>query len=314
MDALSDILRHVRLTASVFSRAELTSPWAVSTRGTDGGIFHAVLRGGGWIAVDGGQAQAFSSGDLMVLPRGDPHIMSDKPTRRAVALHELSERPGAGGLPTVRQGGAGPATSLLCGSFQVAEDSLEYVMPLLPPLLHVKAATAPGAAGTASWLSQTLDMLTSEVRGALPGTEVIRDRLADILAVQVLRVIIAEAPASAVGWLAGMRDPAVAKTLDSIHAAPAHSWTAARLARSAGLSRAGLFRKFAATVGETPTAYLTRWRMHLARIALSREGVTVAELAERVGYASEAAFTRAFRRHVGVTPAAFRKGERAPSS
>ncbi len=307
MDALSDILHHIRLTGSVFCRAELTGPWSVCTTGADGSIFHVIVRGAGFVTTEDGQQREYRSGDLIVLPRGQAHVMSDgrenATVAAAVPIRNLSPQAGQGGIPTVRHGGSGPPTSIVCGVFRVADDSTSYLLPLLPGLLHVQG----GRSNTARWLDQTLRMMAVEVDEASPGSDVMLDRLADILAVQVLRSVIADPPAEATGWLAALRDPVVARTLDSIHGDPARSWTADALAREVGMSRSVFFRRFSSLVGEPPSAYLTRWRMHMARIALSRETLGVAQVAERVGYASEAAFNRAFRRHTGMTPAAYRR-------
>ena len=224
----------------------------------------------------------------------------------AVPIRTLPSESGPGGIPTVRHGSDGATTSILCGVFRVADDSLDYLMPLLPGLLHVEG----GRSNTALWLDQTLRMMAAEVDESRPGSDAMLDRLADILAIQVLRSVIEDPPPEATGWLAALRDPMVARTLDLIHSDPARSWTAEILARGVGLSRSVFFRRFASLVGEPPTAYLTRWRMHKARLALSREALGVAEIAEQVGYASEAAFHRAFRRHTGMNPAAYRRHAR----
>lgn len=222
------------------------------------------------------------------------------PATPSVPIASLPGPPGPDGLPCVCHGGGGARTSILCGTFRFGPAAAELLLPLLPPLLVARGDGGP----TSSWMDATLRLLADELGGALPGAETVVSRLADVLFVHVLRAWMAQ-HAGEVGWLAAMTDPPLGRALAAMHARPERPWTAAELARVAGLSRSAFFDRFSARVGEAPAAYLARWRMHLARQAL-REGATLAEVATQVGYGSEAAFSKAFKRQTGSSPGEWR--------
>ena len=314
-DPLSLLLERSGVAGSVFCRAELTAPWSISTTGSgDPGagrpaIFHVIVRGAGFARVEPDRADegaspkevSWRSGDVIMMPHGDPHIMSSHPSERPVPIASLPSRPSEDGLPCITHGGDGPETSILCGTVRFSEEAEELLRPHLPPLLHLQCAQGPAAA----WLDATLRLLGAEVSGALPGADTVIARLAEVLFVQALRAWIRDLPRGEGGWLAALSDPNLSRVLGAIHEAPAEPWTVAMLARHAGLSRSVFYSRFTDVMGEPPATYLTRWRMHIARRAL-RRGDSVAEIAEQTGYGSEAAFSRAFKRTVGDTPSAWR--------
>ncbi len=303
MDALSRILEVAHVSGSLFSRAELDAPWGVHTRTMPDAIFHLVVRGSGYARLDRDEvAVPFRAGDLILMPVGDAHTMSDRPATEARAIEDLDFVPGSDGLPCITVDGGGPRTSLLCGMFTLAEDSREHVLPQLPPLIHVQGGTP-----TAAWLDQTMRVMADEVAADRPGSETILARLADILFVQVIRAWLEQSPTLAPGWLGALTDPQLARALSVIHDDPAGSWTAAALARRVGLSRTLFYERFTARVGETPAAYLTRWRMVVARMQMRRTDDGLAEIAEQVGYRSQASFHKAFKRVVGQSPGAWRR-------
>ncbi len=297
MDFLSRVLEVAEVRGSIFCRAELGAPWGVSTRGMEGAVFHVIVRGSAHLLVEGERPVSLRSGDLVVLPHGSPHVLADQPDTRPAHIATLPTTVGPDGLPCVTHGGDGPRTSIVCGSFRFSEEAGECLRPLLPTVLHVAGGSAAG------WLDTTLRVLADELDGARPGSQLLVSRLADMLFVQVLR---AWAATSGGGWLGALTDPHLARALSAIHGEPASPWTAASLARRAGLSRSAFYTRFQDRVGEAPSAYLTRWRMLLARRAL-RGGAGLAEIADRVGYGSEAAFSRAFKRQVGMPPSAWRR-------
>ena len=303
MDALSRILEVVHVSGSLFSRAELGAPWGVHSRAMPDAIFHVVVRGAGYLTLDTDDVPVpFRAGDLLVLTRGDAHTVSDQPESQVVAIEGLEYEAGEDGLGRIRVDGGGPLTSLLCGTFTLAGEARDHVVPLLPPLLHVQ-----GGSPTAAWLDQTLRVMADEVESGRPGSATVVARLADILFVQVLRAWLQEPDADRRGWLAALADPHLAKALALVHDAPAEPWTAEILARAAGLSRTVFYERFTAQVGESPAAYLTRWRMVVARAWMRRTGASLGEVAERVGYRSQAAFHKAFKRVVGTNPGAWRR-------
>lgn len=306
-DPLSAVLEHAGVSGTVFCRAQLGAPWSVSTRGSgpEGSerpaIFHVIVRGAGFVRVPdsptGREATAWRAGDVVFLPHGDAHVLASEPELAATPIATLAAPAGDDGLPCVTHGGGGPVTSILCGTVKFSADADELLRPQLPALLHLRCAEGPAAA----WLDATLRLLGAEVSGALPGAESVVARLAEVLFVQVLRAWIREAQGADAGWLAALGDPQLARALGRIHDAPAEDWTAEALARHAGMSRSAFYKRFNRVVGEPPAAYLTRWRMHLARRAL-RRGASLSETAVEVGYKSDAAFSRAFKRAVGASP------------
>jgi AraC-like DNA-binding protein len=304
VDALSDVLSKSRVKGAVFCRAELAAPWGVLTKGAEKAIFHVIVRGAG-CAIVGDQTVWWRAGDLVVLPHGHAHVLADSADTEPVWIGGLPSEPGADGLPCLTHGGQGAATSILCGSFELASEARELLLPALPPLLHVRGGEGPASA----WLDATLRLLASEAGGAAPGAAAVVSHLADVLFVHVLRAWMERETETSRGWLGALSDAQVARALGAIHRAPAQGWSVDDLAREAGMSRSALYTRFTDRVGEPPAAYLTRWRMHLARQAL-REGHGLATVASEVGYGSEAAFSRAFKRQVGVSPARWRSAAR----
>lgn len=301
MDALSNVLSNVRLEAGVFSRARLTAPWGVHSDQLGHSLFHVVVRGSGEIRRPGSDPVHFGAGDLLVLPRGDEHVMASGPEVPARPLRALPTEPGEDGVPCVVHGGEGVETMLLCGTFRVHPAARPFLTDRLPDLIHVQ----PDLNSTANWLDASLRLLTAEQLQRAPGSSALSARLAEMMFVQVLRAFAHTNPSGG-GWLAALFDPQLGQALSAMHADPTASWTVPALARRAGMSRSVFFERFKGVVGEAPSAYLTRWRMVMARIALT-EGSSLAEAATRSGYGSEASFSRAFKRALGVAPGAWRE-------
>jgi AraC-like DNA-binding protein len=308
MDALSEFLSTVRVEGSLFSRAELGAPWGVHTRGADGGgIFHAVVSGGGQLIVQGEPPRWFRAGDLLVMPHGHAHVLRDAPGSPERHISEYPAEAEDDGLPCLRGGGDGVGTSLLCGSFRFDAEGRAALLPLLPSVIHVVGGTG----GAAAWLDGTLRQLADELAAGRPGGAVMVARLADLLFVHVLRAWIEQGTGLGSGWLGALGDARLARALGRIHGDAARAWTVGDLAREAGMSRSAFFARWSEVVGEPPAAYLTRWRMTVARSRLRRTREGMAEVAEATGYGSEAAFSRAFKRHVGVAPSAWRRQAQA---
>ncbi|MFT5686315.1 MAG: AraC-like DNA-binding protein [Myxococcota bacterium] len=296
MDPLSDILARVHVSSSLFSRGEFSAPWAVSTKGSTRGIFHVIVRGGG-IARSEGEEVHFTAGDILLFIRGSAHVLSSGDDSLPSPITGLP-RDHDEGLPCVRLDGGGAQTSILCGSLTLAEDLADFLLPMLPSLIHVQGRA------TAGWLDQTLRLMVDEVTGNHPGSSAVIARLADILLVQILREEMSHPDR---GWLSALADPQIGCALTRFHTAAAQRWTAETLARQAGMSRSAFFSRFTSLVGEPPSAYITRWRMCLARAHMRGNRDGLAAVAASVGYGSEAAFSRAFKRQVGMSPAAWRR-------
>lgn len=303
MDALSHLLAACELNGSFFSRARLNEPWAVSTRGAEQALFHVVVQGRGRLEVaDAPEATVtFGPGDLLLLPHGSPHVIRGRLPAPPAPIRSLPAEPGPG-LRTVCHGGEGEPTTLLCGTLGMSTDGGGHLLPHLPLVLHLRASDP----AVAEWIHATLRLLEQETRSSRAGSEAMVRRIAEVLLVQALRAWVEGPDAPRSGWLAGLRDPQLARALAAVHEAPDQAWTAAELARRSGMSRTALFERFQTVVGESPADYLTRWRMVLACQRLRRPEARVSEVAHTVGYASEAAFSRAFKRHLGQAPTSWR--------
>lgn len=303
MDALTDILRSIHMRGSIFSKATLDAPWGIESGRTESGIFHAVVRGHAWVRLaEGGEAVELRRGDVVLMPNGDNHLMADAPDRATIPIADATtvDNRGMGHLVV---DGSGVRTSLICGTVDFDRSGVHPVFSMIPPLIVVRDER-----GRLSRVVEMLvELIAEEVDDSIPGSEAVIGRLTDVLLVYVLRRYIADLPDDHVGWLGALRDPAIAEALGLIHRYPDRTWTAAELASAVGMSRSSFFSRFRSTVGETPGEYLTRWRIHLATRLLREERGSVAAVAKRVGYGTEAAFSNAFQRVMGVRPGAFKR-------
>ena len=311
-DPLSEVLGSLDLRGSVFVRTEARAPWALSLPEGES-HFHLVERGSLVATVPGARKPVHAvAGDLLVFPRATGHTIGDAVGRRATELHTALQEGWDADARVLRLGEQGAVTQLICGTFELGRSGRDALLSVLPRVLHLKGRGGQPAGN----IGLVMQLLHAEARRAAPGSALCAARLVDLVLVQAIRHWLARQPASVGGWLGALRDPHVAAALSQLHAAPAHAWTVGELARRAGLSRSPFATRFARLVGEPPLRYLTRCRMELA-VRLLRRGVSVRETAAQVGYASEAAFSRTFKRHMGTAPVRYRgeagRPERAES-
>lgn len=309
---LSDILQSVRLCSALLSRACLRPPYGVHTRGAPRPIFHGVVHGTLCFRRDGddGEALQLGPGDVVVLTRGDGHTLSDAPDRVAVPIGTLARSRTRSHVEQVETAGTGDAAHVLCGTFSFAHKAGEAMLALLPRVMVVRSDQ-----GTlVPWLSETLAMLDRELDRETPGGDAMVTRLVDLLVAHLLRRCVLSAPGQGGGWLSALRDPKIGRALAAIHRNPHHDWTASSLAGVVGMSRSAFFARFTDLVGEPPAQYLTRWRMQVAADLLEDDGLSLGQLAERVGYGSEDAFSKVFKRHMGCSPAQYRRQLRAEAA
>ncbi len=294
---ISAVLRSVAFSSAVFSRADLQAPWAVSTKGIAGGIFHAVVNGHAVVEVEG-SAHSLGPGDAIFLPTGAPHVIRHQ--------HGAKGRPTPiGDLPVVKDGavqvvvanGGGVQTELLCATFSLGTSGVHPLFGGLGPVWVLRAADDAGVLDIVRFLAREV---SSHARVGPP----LAERLAEALVLMALRRA-ADSP-STTGWLRGLSDPPIASALSLMHDSPEVEWDVASLARSVGLSRSAFCARFKAATDLTPAAYLAQWRMHLAH-ALLRAGATVSEVTAQTAYSSEAAFSKAFKRIVGQSPGGIRR-------
>ncbi len=319
-DALSEVLSAIHLTGSVFFDVTARSPWVAEappaaqiadkvTPGAQHAIeYHVVTRGSCWIALVDDPAFApvrLAEGDIAVLPHGDAHVVSSAPGMRAEPNMEVHRRPKDDeDLPfKLRTGEDGPGdTHLICGFFSCDVRPFNPLIAALPPFMRFGRDASQASDGL---LDQFIRFATAETGNKRAGSQSILNRLSELMFVEVIRRHMDQAT-DATGWLAGLRDPVVGRALTLLHARPAHGWTLDELAAEVGASRSALADRFTNLVGHPPIQYLTQWRMQIAARRLADPGVKVSAVGYEVGYASEAAFSRAFKKVVGRSPAQWR--------
>lgn len=302
-DALTSMLEAIRMESSVFSRAALSAPFGVESGDMPTGIFHAVVRGRAWIGLDASdEALELGPGDIAFMPFGDNHLVTDEPGRPTTYIGDLTSVD-ANGMGHLVVEGTGARTSLICGSVAFEGGAAHPVFSLLPRIVAVRDTDGRAA----RLIDDIIRLIADEVDGHPPGSDTVVARLADVLVIYLLRSYIESLPADDTGWLAALRDPVLAEALRLIHGRPEAGWTVEQLAQQVGLSRSAFFSRFRAGVGETPADYITRWRMHAAARLLKVERLSVGATARRVGYKTEAAFSNAFLRVMGVRPGAYKR-------
>lgn len=307
LDLLSDILTRLSLRGTLYFRTSFTEPWGVRVPAfADVARFHFAHRGEALVRVAGEPSPVhLAQGDLVIIPHGAAHVLSCRHTGpdEALPLDDILSRAGFPGHGTLVWGGdeGSQDTQLICGHFALAKGSRHLLFHRLPPFIHLRGYGEDAG----PWLEATLKVIGAEAGGTRLGGDLIALKMSEAIFAQAIRAHIEQA-ASADCGVAGFADPYLGRALAAFHRAPTADWTVAALARQAGLSRTGFADRFSARLGVTPMAYVTSWRMQIAREALATRGLSVAEAAEIAGYASESAFSRVFKKEIGVSPAAFR--------
>ncbi|MEV5893508.1 AraC family transcriptional regulator [Nonomuraea fuscirosea] len=301
MDVLSDVVAFMRCGRPTSTRFSWRAPWGTWFRTAHGSAsFQLVLRGSCWFVPPDGEPVPLSVGDVVFLPHGDSFGLTDDPSR---ALAEADcgshdELFGSAGTD-----GAGPETVILAGGYRLDLDRTHPILSSLPSVIHL-----PATLGTHPELRAAVELLAAEIDNPRSGADVVVSSLLEMLQLYVLRAYFEtqDEPCTLSGWAAALADPGIGRALDAVHRDPARHWTVGELGARAGMSRAGFARRFAALVGQPPLAYLTWWRLINGARLLRESDASVAEVAERMGYASEFAFGNAFKRQFGVPPGRYR--------
>jgi AraC-like DNA-binding protein len=308
VDPLGEALHFLRMNGVFYCRSEFTAPWGLALPPfTSCMMFHVVTAGESWLRVDGADDCLLRPGDLALVPHGEGHrLLSDRRARSAklfdLPLELLSDR-----YQLLRHGGGGTPTTVICGVVRFDHPAAAQLLTLLPRRIKIDAWSSPEA----EWIQSTLRFITAEARELRPGGETVITRLADILVIQAIRAWLADDASAQTGWLGALRDRQIGRAIALIHRNPGGDWTLESLAKAVGMSRSAFAARFTALVGEPAIQYLTRWKMNTALEWLKENDGALGELAGSLGYDSEAAFNRAFRRIVGTTPGAARRTARA---
>jgi AraC-like DNA-binding protein len=317
MDPLSDLLRVVRLDGAFFYAVEAAEPWIVESAPAkdlkpqilptaEHLISYHILTGGHcYVRLMGEQPVELLPGDVIVFPHGDANVMSSGRDLRAPGV--TTSFPDRYPHTVVLGDGGPPAATFVCGFLGCDRRPFNPLLASLPRLLHMRKMSS-------AWLDGFARQVTKESQLGRPGADSVLTRLAELMFIELLRRYLEELPAGLTGWLAGLRDESVGRVLALLHARPGYPWTLEELAREANSSRTSVAKRFAELLGQPPMQYLTQWRMQVAASLLSQSGAKVAAIGREVGYDSEAAFSRAFKKGTGMAPGAWRDARRRDSS
>ena len=303
-DALTEVLRDLRLVQSFYCHSELTAPWGLGLPAEDHAVFHFVADGEAWLERPGTEPTRLGLGDFLLVAPGVEHSVSSGPGVPCRNVQELPCETVGGRAMLLRHGGDGARTVLACGGVRFEDPAAHPLVGLMPDVLHIRGTED----GEAFLMRHMLAAMGSEALNPRPGGTTVMLRLADILVIHAIRWWIDAANDDRTGWLGALRDPQIGRALVQIHRQPERDWTVAGLAASVHMSRSVFSDRFTALVGAPPLLYLTRWRMHLAARWLREDRTSLGDVASRLGYESEPSFSRAFKRHIGVAPGAVRRG------
>ncbi|WP_337269978.1 AraC family transcriptional regulator [Oryzifoliimicrobium ureilyticus] len=302
IDALSEVLQDFRLSGVNYGRCELKHPWSIAFPEQQLLRFHFVSHGPCWIYTETQGWQELNDGDLVLLPQGNAHRLASAPDVVGDSLQSCQITKLGSNVCEVVRDGAGASSTLFCGSMSLGAHALNPLISLMPPIIK-----GCDVAGNDPVISPLLIAMAEEAAQPQMGSATVLSRMADLLAARLIRCWVNCSGASTTGWLAAIRDPNIGRALAAMHRDPSHNWTLESLAKVAGQSRSVFAERFSAVLGEGAAHYLTRLRMQLGRDLLVNNGLSVAEVASRLGYESEASFARAFKRITQVSPGVVRR-------
>jgi AraC-like DNA-binding protein len=315
MDALSDVLRVMRLKGGVFLHGDFSDPWCLGVSiapdsctpylGPSAHLiaYHYVLEGAMRVRMRDGVDLDVEAGQSVLFPRNDPHLLGSDPGLEPVPGEQVVQSPAHGGLSRIVLGGGGTTTRIICGFLGSEDVRGNPVIAALPAALRLDVRHDVAA----EWVRQSFRYAAEEIAAGRPGSETVMAKLSELLLVEAIRRYVETLPEEATGWFAGLRDPFLARAIARLHADVAAPWTVEELGRQVGLSRSALGDRFTRLLGVAPMQYLAAWRIQVAAHELLASGKSIAQVAQQVGYESEASFTRAFKRELGQPPATWRR-------
>jgi AraC-like DNA-binding protein len=304
-DPLGEALHVLRMSGTFYVRSELSAPWGLTLPPEPHSLwFHVVNVGGAWLEVEGTEPRLLHPGDFALVPHGEGHRIRSDLEAPAPRVETLPHDYASDRYAVLRHGGGGAATNIVCGTVRFGHPAARNLVALLPRTIVVEMASGPTPVPETEWMHATLRLIAAEASALRPGGEAVITRLSDILVIQAIRAWIAREPEGHTGWLGALQDPRIGRAMSLVHRDPAQSWSVASLARATAMSRSAFAARFTELVGEPVMRYVTRWRMQVAYDWLQHDAVPVAALAARLGYESEAAFSRAFKRTLGISPGA----------
>ena len=310
VDPLGEALYLLRMNGVLYSRCEFSEPWGLDIPPIEDCLmFHIVISGGCWLEIDGVEPCLLQPGDLALVPHGRGHRLLSEPGAAAPSLFDIPREEVSDNYEIIRQGGGGATTRLVCCVVRFEHPAAQQLIKLLPGLIRIEASNSPEA----EWIQTTLRLMAAEAQDLRPGGETVTTRLADILLIQAIRSWIEQDSAAQSGWLGALQDRQIGPAIALIHRDAGRAWTVASLADEVAMSRSAFAARFTEIVGEPAMRYVTRWRMHTAVTWLKEDRAPLGELASRLGYQSEAAFSRAFKRFIGTSPSVARRASQAGS-
>ena len=306
-DVLADLLQSIRLHSTLYCRATMGAPWGFGVAPRAVASFHLVTRGTCWLTVEGMDTPVLlTEGDLVILPHGHAHTMKDHPTTPVTRIEDPMPKQSGAQVRLVTRGGPGAVTTLVCGGFQLEERTTNPLISILPPVLHLSSQQGHAV----PWLQAIVQLVQAEASTNQLAAAMVITRCSEILFLQAVREYLRTDGEGKVDWYRALQDPQIGQALALIQLQPGEPWTVESLARHVSLSRSAFSTKFKLLVGEPPMQYLTRVRLTKAATLLRTHPATLVEIALSIGYVSEVALSKAFKRYFGMAPGAYRQGRR----
>ena len=310
-DVLADVIGSIHLYSTLYCRAKMGAPWGFRVSRREVASFHLVTAGTCWLTIEGiDKPVLLTEGDLVILPHGHAHTMTDHPETPVTRLEDLVSMQPKDKDGIFSSGGRGAVTTLVCGGLQLEDHMINPLFSILPAYIHIRSQNGQAI----PWLRAVVELVKSEARANRLEAETVIARLSEILFIKAVRAYISTVDDGNVGWLGALKDPQIGQALALIQRQPEESWTVESLARRVSLSRSAFSAKFKQLVVESPMQYITRVRLTKAAALLRTHQATLLEVALSVGYDSEVAFSKAFKRYFGIAPGAYRQGKRPPTT